>query len=71
MKKKVDYVTVSNELADFLIQNLDSTDKPDSLASEKLELKKSLEELISGQTNSLVLDCENSAVIVLEDVIRV
>ncbi len=70
MKKKVDYVTVSNELADFLIQNLDSTDKTDSLASEKLELKKSLEELISGQTNSLVLDCENSAVIVLEDVIR-
>ncbi len=66
MKKKVDYITISSDLADFLIKSLDTG----GLEDEKSELKNSLTELITGQTNSLVLDCESSAPFVYEDVIR-
>lgn len=51
MKKKVDYITISNELADFLIKSLDSDCKQsDKFETEKAELKTSLTELITGQT---------------------
>ena len=71
MKKKVDYITISNKLADFLIKSLNSDEvKSTDLENEKSELKTSLTELISGQTNSLVLDCESSESFVYDDVIR-
>lgn len=74
MKKKVDYITLSKELAQFLIHSLD-TDSADSknkdtLTSDKSELKTSLQELVTSQTNSLVLDFETSAPYVYEDVIH-
>lgn len=65
MKKKVDYVTVSNDLVRFLIQRLES----DGNGKVGSELKSSLEDLASGQTNSIVLECENSEPFVYEDVI--
>lgn len=71
MKKKVDYITITNELADFLIKSLNSEEvKSDDFKKEKSELKTSLTELISGQTNYLVLDCESSESFVYDDVIR-
>lgn len=71
MKKKVDYITISNKLADFLIKSLESDElKSTGLENEKSELKTSLTELITGQTNSLVLDCESSESFVYDDVIR-
>lgn len=71
MKKKVDYITISNELADFLIKSLNSDElKSCGLENEKSELKTSLTELITGETNSLVLECKTSAPFVYDDVIR-
>ncbi len=70
MKKKVDYITVSNELAQFLIKSLESAAGDAKIETEKSELKSSLQELVSGQTNSLVLDCESSAPFIYEDIIR-
>ncbi len=68
MKKKVDYITLSTELADFLIKSLEAGNT--GLENEKSELKTSLTELITGQTNSLVLDHETSVPFVYDDVIR-
>lgn len=70
MKKKVDYITVSNKLAQFLIKSLETAAGDTKIETEKSELKASLQELVSGQTNSLVLDCESSAPFIYEDVIR-
>lgn len=65
MKKKVDYITVSKELAQFLIQTLETCGNE----NEKSELKASLKDLISGHINSLVLDCENSDRFIIDDII--
>lgn len=66
MKKKVEYITISNELANFLIKNLESS----GLENEKSELKTSISELMTGQTNFLVLECKTSESFVYDNVIR-
>ncbi len=66
MKKKVEYITLSQELTRQLISSLHAGtgDK------EKQELEASLLELLSGNTNALVIDCGTAETYVYEDVIR-
>lgn len=66
MKKKIDFITIKKELADFLINSLNQGEKIEG----KDELKTSLTELISGETNSLLLEYEISKNIETIDVIK-
>ena len=50
MKKKIDYITISRELAGFLIKSLNSDEfKSTGLENEKSELKTSLTELMTAR----------------------
>lgn len=50
MKKKIDYITISRELAGFLIKSLNSDEfKSTGLENEKSELKTSHTELMTSR----------------------